>query len=51
MYSDGSCNKLHVGQSLSDTFLDQNGVKQLDVLSPLLFHPTLEYTVTKVQEN
>jgi hypothetical protein len=47
MYSNGFCNKLHVGQNLSDTFLGQNGVKQLDVLSPLLFNPALEYAVTK----
>lgn len=45
MYSNGSYNKLHVGQNLSDTFLGQNGVRQLDVLSPFCFNSALEYTV------
>jgi hypothetical protein len=36
---------------LSDTFPIQNGLKQGDSLTPLLFNIALEYAITKVQEN
>jgi hypothetical protein len=36
---------------LSDMFPIQNGLKQEDALSPLLFNFALEYTIGKVQEN
>jgi hypothetical protein len=36
---------------LSDNFPIQNGLKQGDALSPLLFNFTLEYTIRKAQEN
>jgi hypothetical protein len=36
---------------LSDTFSVQNGLKQGDVLSLLLFSFTLEYAIRKVQAN
>jgi hypothetical protein len=43
--------KVHVGKHLSDTFPIQNGLKQGDALSPLLFNLALESAVRKVQEN
>jgi hypothetical protein len=36
---------------LPDSFPVQNGLKQGDALSPLLFPFTLEYGIRKVQEN
>jgi hypothetical protein len=43
--------KVHAGKSLSDAFPIQNGVKQEEVLLPLLLNSTLEYAIRKVQEN
>jgi hypothetical protein len=43
--------KVSVGKLLSDTFRIQNGLKQGDDLSPVLFNIASEYAIRKVQEN
>jgi hypothetical protein len=44
-------NKVRIGKYLSDMFPIQNGLKQGDALSPLIFNFALEYVFKKVQEN
>jgi hypothetical protein len=43
--------KVHMSNHLSDSFLIQNGLKEGDALSPLLFNFALEYAISKVQKN
>jgi hypothetical protein len=43
--------KVRIGKLLSDKFPIQNGLKQEDALSPLLFNFVVEYAISKVQEN
>jgi hypothetical protein len=43
--------RIKLGKLLSDSFPLQNGLKQGDALSPLLFNLALEYAIRKVQAN
>jgi hypothetical protein len=51
MFYGTTCSKIIINKNLSDEFSVQNGLKQTDALSPLLFNFDLEYDTRKVQEN
>jgi hypothetical protein len=42
--------RVRIGKNLSYQFIIENGLKQGDALSPLLFNVALEYAIRKVQE-
>jgi hypothetical protein len=46
-----TCSKIHIGKHSSEFFPIQNGLKQGDTLSPLLFNSALDYAIKKVKEN
>jgi retron-type reverse transcriptase len=51
MYLKETYKQVRIGKYLSDNFPMENGLKEGDVLSPLLFNFVSEYAIRKVQEN
>jgi hypothetical protein len=48
MFLNETYNKVHIGKHLSDNYPIQNGLKQGDALSPLLFNFPSEYAIRNV---
>jgi hypothetical protein len=46
-----TCSKVRIGKHLSVIFPIQNGLKQGDALTPLLFNFALEDAIRKIQEH
>jgi hypothetical protein len=44
-------NGVRVGENVSESFHIRNGLKQRDVLTPMLFNFALDYAFGRVQEN
>jgi len=51
LYLNEACSGVHVGKHLSDMFPIRNGLKQIDILSPLLFNFALDCAIRRVQVN
>jgi hypothetical protein len=51
IYLNKTYSKVRLGKYFSDNFLTQNGLKQGDALSPLLFNFALEYAIGKAHKN
>jgi retron-type reverse transcriptase len=43
--------RVRIGKNLFDKFSFENGLKQGDALSPLLFNLAFDYAIRRVQEN
>jgi len=51
MYLNEACSRARVGKNLTDMFPIRNGLKQIDILSKLLFNFALECAIRRVQVN